>query len=95
LLQWFIFTDSMIRYFLLFVALYVGYKLIFDLIIPVFRASRQVHRQFRNMNEQMRQQHQQANTAQNGWQGNTHEPQKTTSSTKPEAGDYIDFEEIK
>jgi len=85
----------MIRYFLLFVALYVGYKLIFDLIIPVFRASRQVHRQFRNMNEQMRQQHQQANTAQNGWQGNTREPQKNTSATKPEASDYIDFEEIK
>ena len=82
----------MLRYFLLFVALYVGYKLIFDLIVPVVRASRQVHRQFRNMNEHMQQQ---ANASQNGWQG-TGEQQKTTApSPKPEKGDYIDFEEIK
>ena len=91
MLQWFNFTGTMLRYFLLFVALYVAYKLVFDLIIPVFRASRQVHRQFRSMNEQMQQQ---ARSAQNDWEGGQG-PQKTTAAPKPEAGDYIDFEEIK
>ena len=81
------------RYILLLIALYVVYKLVFDLIIPVFRASRQVHRQFRSMNEHMQQQ---ANTAQNGWQGEQpKQAQKTPGPTQASKGDYIDFEEIK
>jgi len=81
------------RFFLLLIALYVAYKLVFDLIIPVFRASRQVHRQFRTMNEHMQQQ---ANTAQNGWQGEQpRQPNKTSRPAQPSKEDYIDFEEVK
>jgi len=93
LLQWCNFTRTMLlRYFLLFVALYVAYKLVFDLVIPVWRASRQIRRQFRSMNDHL---HQQANPGRNGHQDTQPQPQKTTREKKPEAGDYIDFEEIK
>ena len=82
----------MLRYFLLFAACYVAYKLVFDLIIPVFRASRQVHRQFRSMNEHMQQQ---ANTTQNNRQS-PHDPARPSpQAKKADAGEYIDFEEIK
>jgi hypothetical protein len=81
----------MIRYILLVLGVYVVYKLVFDLVIPVFRASRQVHQQFRNMQDNMRQQ---ANTSQNA-QTTQREQGKTSRPQKPTPGDYIDFEEIK
>ena len=78
-------------YILLALGLYVVYKLVFDIIIPVFRASRQMHRQFRGMNERMQQQ---ANPSQNGFSGQPN-PNKPHQPSKPAADDYIDFEEIR
>ena len=94
MLQYFTFTDTMSfgRYILLFIALYVGYKLVFGLILPVLRTTRQVRRQFRQMNEQMQQQ---ANTGQNNRPDARVQPKQPARASKPEAGDYIDFEEIK
>ncbi len=78
-------------YILLALGLYVVYKLVFDIIIPVFRASRQMHRQFHGMNERMQQQ---ANPQQDDFT-NRPNPGKSTRPSKPSPGDYIDFEEIK
>lgn len=79
----------MLRYILLALALYVVYKVVFDVIIPIFRVSRKVHRQFRDMQDQMQQQ---ANRTQQAQANNF---QKPTPPKKASAGDYIDFEEIK
>ena len=67
--------------------IYLGYKIIFQFIIPVYRTTRQVKKQFREMNERMneyaRQQEEQS------------APQKEPQTTKAKPGDYIEFEEIK
>ena len=39
--------------FFLGIALYILYKLVFNFFVPVFKTTRQVRQQFRNMNEQM------------------------------------------
>ena len=64
------------------------YNLIFRFIIPIYRTTRQVRKQFREMHQKMEEQTKQ----QQGFTNGT-EVQKP-SSAKP-AGDYIDFEEIK
>jgi Sec-independent protein translocase protein TatA len=68
------------------------YNLIFRFIIPVYRASRQMRKQFRQVQEQFqeaaRQQQQSAQASQ------TH--QASSAQPAPHApGDYIEFEEIK
>lgn len=62
------------------------YNLVFKFIIPVYRASKKMKQQFREMQEKMQQQ-------QGGQASHAQQP-KTNSGPKP-AGDYIDFEEIK
>ncbi len=70
--------------------LYLVYKLVFDLIIPVAKTTRQVKKQFVDMSaqmeEKMNQQKQQANAF------NTAKPPVQPTS---KSDDYIDFEEIK
>jgi hypothetical protein len=81
----------MIRYILLALAIYLGYKLLFDIIIPVYRASKKIRRQFGAMHEQMQQDH--MNATQNPY---TDKPQdRANAQKKPVSGDYIDFEEVK
>lgn len=69
--------------------LYIAYRFIFGFIIPVYRTTRQVKKQFREMhermNEHMRQQEEQFNQASN------QQPQKPQNKK----GDYIEFEDIK
>ena len=66
--------------------LYLLYRLVFHFIIPIYKTTKQVKKSFRQMHEQM---HQQSKAPYN----EPHAPE-----TKPrtnEAGEYIDFEEIK
>lgn len=65
------------------------YNLVFRFIVPIYRASRQMKRQFNQVREKMEeeQRRQQAASSQ-GFQ----ESQKPKA---PPAGDYIDFEEVK
>ncbi len=64
------------------------YKLVFDFILPVYGATKQVRRQVRDMQEHMRNQYQQ--------QQQTQQPPHTAEQAKPrDKGDYIDFEEVK
>ncbi len=65
------------------------YQLVFKLIIPVYRATRQIKKGFRQMQEKMNEQYQQqqaqAQPSANPASGNQKAP----------SGDYIDFEELK
>lgn len=78
----------MAQVFFLGIVFYLVYRLIFDLVVPVYKTTKQVKRQFGNMHEQMRQQ-----------QTSSYQQQRPTepAAKKPasKAGDYIDFEEVK
>ena len=82
----------MLRIILIALMIYLAYKVIFHLIIPVYRTTKQVKKGFREMqdqmNEQMRQQQQRQTT------GHSQEPSPGYEKNAP-AEDYIDFEEIK
>jgi lipopolysaccharide export LptBFGC system permease protein LptF len=70
--------------FFLAIVFYLLYRFIFNFLLPVSRATRQVRQQFKNMQE--------------GNMPGQQQPQperKEHSSAKPPIGDYIDFEEIK
>ncbi len=74
-------------------ALYLLYKLIFDFIIPVAKTTKQVKKQFSDMNNRMQDNmhQQQAQQQNNTFKKNT---TPATSSGK-KSDDYIEFEEIK
>ena len=74
-------------FFSLFLA-YLAYQVIFKLVIPIYRTTRQVKRTFRDMQERMQ------------GQASTSNPYGTnTADSKPQrdnvGGDYIEFEEVK
>ena len=71
--------------FLLFVV-YLGYRLVFDFIIPIYRTTTRIKKGFREMHEKMNQ---------HPGQSNTSSEQHPNSNAKGKVGDYIDFEEIK
>ena len=60
------------------------YKIIADFIIPIYRASKQVQAQFRNMQQNGQSQRQP-----------DYEPRAEQKSKPSKSSDYIDFEEIK
>jgi len=65
--------------------LYLLYKFIFELVIPVSKATSQVKDKIREMQEQ-----------QNARQQQSHAQQaQQTKTTETKAGEYIDFEEVK
>jgi Sec-independent protein translocase protein TatA len=74
-------------------ALYLLYKLIFDFIIPVAKTTKQVKKQFSDMNNRMQEtmQQQQAQQQNNTFTKNTN----TATSSGKKSDDYIEFEEIK
>jgi len=66
---------------------YLLYKFIFELVIPIFKTTRQVQKK---MNEFQQNMNKQAETNRTSSENIT----KPTAS-KPKSDDYIDFEEIK
>ena len=69
-------------------ALYLLYKLVFDLIIPIAKTTKEVKKQFGDMHSQMQDKMSQFNKEQA-------QPNNTTVSPKPSSEDYIEFEEVK
>ena len=67
--------------------LYIAYKLVFDLIIPVYRTTRKIKKGFREMQEQMNQRA--------GQQQRAEEPVKVKSGSTGNSDDYIEFEEVR
>lgn len=74
--------------------LYMLYKLVFDFIIPVYRASKRMKNQVGEMQQKMQEQYRQQQAAQ--------ERAQTTAANSPVTKnegrvdkDYIDYEELK
>jgi hypothetical protein len=74
--------------FLILLGIYALYWLIVNFVIPVYKASKRVQEQFRNMQQNMNEH------AHNG-HGSTSANQKGSGTSKVNAKEYIDFEEIK
>ena len=78
----------MLRYLFFAFLIYLAYRLVFHFIIPIYKTTRQVKKQFREMHSRM-----QDNVSQEP----PHQQPATpaTENKKQQAGDYIDFEELK
>ncbi|HTE10962.1 MAG TPA: DUF4834 family protein [Chitinophagaceae bacterium] len=79
-----------LRFILFALGIYIIYKVIFDLVIPVFRTTQKIRRQFGDIQQHMQDQ---MNTTQNGY--NAPSQPSPPEQKKTRAGDYIDFEEVK
>ncbi|NOT50016.1 MAG: hypothetical protein HOP10_01905 [Chitinophagaceae bacterium] len=75
------------KYLLFALLAYLAYQFIFNLVIPVYRTSRKIKKGFREMHSRM----QQESAATSHHPGNF----EAKPASKPKAGDYIEFEEIK
>jgi hypothetical protein len=73
----------MLRYILLGFTIYFAYRFIVGFVVPVYKTTKQVKKQFNAMREQQEQY----------TQSPTPGPEK--KSTRANKNDYIDFEEIK
>lgn len=73
--------------FLIAIAFYILYKLVFDFIVPVYKTTTHVKQQFKNMHDNMQQQP-------NNFQ-KQREPEPKKEKTSTSIGEYIDFEEVK
>jgi len=78
----------MLRYLFFAFLIYLAYRLVFHFIIPVYKTTRQVKKQFREMHSRMEDH---VNQQQPFQQPATPAPE----NKKQQAGDYIDFEELK
>lgn len=79
---------------LYFFIAYLLFQLVFKVILPIYRTTRQIKKGFREMQERMNGQGQPGHSYQNGHPyQNTNNP--TTPDKNKQVGDYIDFEEIK
>jgi len=78
----------MLRYLFFAFLIYLAYRLVFHFIIPIYKTTRQVKKQFREMHSRMQD---------NMSQESPHQQPATpgTENKKQQAGDYIDFEELK
>jgi hypothetical protein len=74
------------KYILYGLLVYFLFRLVYNFIIPVYKTTRQVKKQFREMNERMNDQQQTS--------GQT-TPSQPHTDPKTRVGEYIDFEEVK
>ena len=79
----------MLQYLLYAFLIFLAYRLVFYLIIPIYKTTKQVKKQFREMHSRM--------------EDHINQQQANQQSASPRAenkkeqvgGDYIDFEEVK
>ncbi len=79
----------MIKFLLELFVLYIIYKFVFELVMPIYQASKLIKKKMDQANQQMRQ---------NQTNGFTKSDPSSSTSSRPSTnadGDYIDFEEIK
>ena len=69
------------------ILIYIAYKVIFNFIVPVSHASKQMRQQFRNMHEHAQQQA-------NNFQQQSQQQNNPQQKSKEVVGDYIEFEEV-
>ena len=82
----------MIKFIFYGLVVYLIYKIIFEFVIPVSKASNQMHEKIQQMQEQQRFQQEQARA-----QAQAQAKAEPVTSSKPASSDkdYIEFEEIK
>jgi competence protein ComGC len=80
----------MIKFLLELFVLYIVYKFVFELVLPVYQATKQIKKKMNNASQQMNQQ--QSNTYTNN-NSSASTPNKNKSDIG--GGDYIEFEEVK
>ena len=78
----------MLRYLFFAFLIYLAYRLVFHFIIPIYKTTRQVKKQFHEMHSRMQDTMSQHRPYQQS-------PTPATENKKQQAGDYIDFEELK
>ena len=78
----------MLRYLFYAFLIYLAYRLVFHFIIPIYKTTKQVKKQFREMHGRMEDHLNQQEVNQQ-----TMPPKQ--EDKKAQAGDYIDFEEVK
>lgn len=76
----------MLEAFVELLIIYIIYKIVFDFIIPVYFASKEMKKKMNEFNRQMQQNQQQFNTP---------KPSKTEKPKTDFDSDYIDYEEVK
>jgi hypothetical protein len=79
----------------LVIVFYLLYQFVFNFLVPVFRTTRHVRQQFRNMRDGMGEGQYGHHQEQPQPQQTASRPQERHSSTRGAAEDYIDFEEVK
>jgi hypothetical protein len=77
----------LVKYIIWGFVIYLLYKFVFELVIPVSKATTQVKDKLREMQEQQAQQQYQ--------QQQRVKPQQQQPSEPVKGGDYIEFEEVK
>ena len=70
--------------------IYILYKVIFDFIVPMYKATKEIKGKMSDMQVRMQEQ-QRAQTAQQ----KQYEQDKVKQTVKPVSEDYIDYEEVK
>ena len=87
----------MLRYLFYAFLIYLAYRLVFHFIIPVYKTTRQVKKQFREMSARMNHSdgHSRMEDHINQQDVNQQTMPPKQESKKASAGDYIDFEEVK
>ncbi len=79
--------------FLIFI-LYIGYKLVFEFIIPIYNASKRMRDQVGQMQQKMQEEQQRRQFEREGYIPPT-EQQKPGAARPADKEDYIEFEEVK
>ena len=82
---------QLLRFIILIIGIYMAYRFVFHFLLPVYRTSKRMHREFKGMQEKMNE-HMQANPSQYG-NASQGKPKPTGSPVNKK--DYIDFEEIR
>jgi len=85
------------RVFLWAIVLYLLYGFVFNFLVPLFRTTRQVRKQFKNMQDAAMRDQMNGEAPGNPFQQQSAPTQKKADPTpgKNTMGEYIDFEEIK
>ena len=79
------------RIFFLGIVFYLLYRFVFNFLVPIFRTTRHVRDQFKNMQDQMRQ----GQPFQQQYARQHKNPETGAGSSSNSMGEYIDFEEVK
>lgn len=81
------------RYLFYAFLIYLAYRFIFNFLLPVYKTTKQVKKQFRDIHSRMNDFGSQQESNQRQYNpGNT---QSSKPEAKEQVGDYIDFEELK